>query len=217
MTTLKKPPEAYAYADDILLHLKGRKAALEARVPAVIQKLKAFEEVTGLHLNLSKSRALLQGYRAPELGGIKVEKSVKWLGIQFGEVSREEAYAKPIIQARRRASIISTLQLTLKEKAVLVQQGLYPILHLTLQAYPPTQEEVTAVKALVAQAMNCTTITQTVDILSQPEEAGGVGLWHPKAYCHWAGSLSAVWWLREPNQFGKEVNDTIKKWAAKVV
>ena len=122
------------------------------------------------------------GYRAPELGGIKVDKSVKWLGIQFGEVSREEAYAKPIIQARRRASIISTLQLTLKEKAVLVQQWLYPVLHLTLQAYPPIQEEVKAVKALVAQAMNCTTFTHTVDMMTQPKEAGGVGLWHPKAY-----------------------------------
>ena len=99
---------------------------------------------------------------------------------------------------------------------MLVQQWLYPVLHLTLQAYPPTQEEVTAVKLLVAQAMDCTTITHTVDILSQPEEAGGVGLWHPKAYCHWARSLSPVRWLREPNQFGREVNDTINKWATKV-
>ena len=74
----------------------------------------------GLRINHPKTYALVKysaGGAPRTVAGIKVRKSLRYLGVQLGHLTVEQAYGTVIAKMLLRARYISTLPLTLGEKA----------------------------------------------------------------------------------------------------
>ena len=110
----------------------------------VITALDRFGDFSGLRLNFDKTRLLLRGFwpdpvrqQMAELG-CKADSSARYLSIQLGVVSPEEAFARALAKALARARSVAHLGLDLLERAELLQTWILPIFAFPAKAYFPT-------------------------------------------------------------------------------
>ena len=96
------------------------------------------------------------------------------------------------MKAQARAHVLACMALTPWEKTMLLHQWIYPTLYLTLLAYPVQREELQQIIGVVKLALGIRDFSITMQIHTLPIKEGGSGLWEPKLYCHWVGSLAFV-------------------------
>ena len=84
--------DVWLYSDDALVRLRRPGAGLEADLQSRLAEFAAFDEYTGLGLNLEKTRLLLQALDRDRLAGIKVVPHVRYPGAEVGHVSPAVAY-----------------------------------------------------------------------------------------------------------------------------
>ena len=98
---------------------------------------------------------------------------------------------------------------------MLLHQWIYPTLYLTLPAYSVQREELQHIIEVVKLALGVSDFGMTIPIHTLPIKEGGSGLWEPKLYCHWVGSLAFVRFLWDNHRYGPEVRDTMHRWMHK--
>ena len=83
-----------------------------------------FGEYTGLRLNLTKTKVLMQGVGpwSSRLAGMSIVPWVKYLGALFGDVTAAEAYEKGLTVFESRCVLISRMPLSRKEKVQLIHK-----------------------------------------------------------------------------------------------
>ena len=150
-----------------------------------------FGEYTGLWLNPTKTKVLMQGVGPwpSQLAGMSVVPLVKYLGALFGDVTAAEAYEKGSTVFESRCVLISRMPLSRQEKVQPIHTWCYPILQVWAVAYyppPPPHAGGSALACSVAcgvwshRHMACDTVT--LNILHLPLTEGGYGLWMPDVY-----------------------------------
>ena len=126
------------YADDILLMIRGSGSRARADVRAVMYELSVYGYFSGLRINHQKTYALVKDSagRAPRtVAGIEVKKSLRYLGVQLGHLTVEQASGTVIAQMLLRAWYISTLPLTLGGKASVFKIWAAPCVYLTAKVF----------------------------------------------------------------------------------
>ena len=82
-----------------------------------------------------RDREHLEATQACEpLIGILIRHSIKYLGVRIGNITSDEAYAFPLAEAQRRASIVAGLHLSPRERIVLLKTWVLPTVLLTARA-----------------------------------------------------------------------------------
>ena len=153
---LHVPVEVLLYADDILPMIRGSGSRARADIRAVIYELSVYGYFLGLRINHQKTYALVKDSagRAPKtIAGIEVRKSLRYLGVQLGHLTVEQAYGTVIAKMLLRARYISTLPLTLGEKASVLKIWAAPCVYLTGKVYHPSPSVVQQLNAVRSVAL----------------------------------------------------------------
>ena len=128
------------YADDILLIFDGSGRSAKADVRAALYVINVFGYFSGLKINASKLYVLYKSAtHAPpsSIADLKVVPSLRYLGMQLGHLTSEEAYAPVIQKMMGRARFLSNLPLSLQEKTEVFTSWVQPVVFLTARAYYP--------------------------------------------------------------------------------
>ena len=147
------------YADDLLVHLEAMPRPALRVMKGVIAALERFGDFSGLRLNFDKTRFLLRGFwpdpvrqQMAELG-CQADSSARYLGIQLGAVSSEEAFAPALAKALARARSIAHLGLDMVERAELLQTWILPIFAFPAKAYFPTPSVCSSLRSVYLAAL----------------------------------------------------------------
>ena len=143
--------EVLLYADDILLMSRGSGSRARADVRAVMYELSVYGYFSGLRINHQKTYAPVKDSagRAPKtVARIEVRNSLRYLGVQLGHLIVEQAYGTVIAKMLLRARYISTLPLTLGEKASVLKIWAAPCVYLTAKVYYPSPSVVQQLNAI---------------------------------------------------------------------
>ena len=61
--------------------------------------------------------------------GASVCKHINYLGLHVGSLTSDDAFSLPLSEAQHRASLVSSLQLSLKERIILEKFGFFSLVH----------------------------------------------------------------------------------------
>ena len=178
---------SYMFADDLRVLIGGK------RVVLVLQKvydcMKEFGLFSGLKLNLGKCGVVIkiilhsqdqQHIKAKQDGelllGMRICQSVKYLGVRMGNITSDEAYAFPLVEAQRRASVVANLHLSLRERIVLLKTWVLPIVLLIARAYFLSDITIRSLKIVYNTTLHLSNRGVTLQIISQESELGGYQL-----------------------------------------
>ena len=211
--------EVLLYVDDILLMIRGSGSRARAVVRAVMYELSVHGYFSGLRINHQKTYALVKDStgRAPKtVAGIEVRKSLRYLGVQLGHLTVEHAYGTIIAKMLLRARYISTLPLTLGEKASVLKIWAAPCVYLTAKVYYPSSSVVQQLNAIQSVALGLNNWGLTQDILAQPAAMGGIALPPLGSYTLWIHSQGFVQHVRGTTPGGVRSEDQFEEWARSV-
>ena len=197
--------EVLLYADDILLMIKGSGSRTRADLRAVMYELSLYGYFLGLRINHQKTYALVKDSagRAPKtIAGIEVKKSLRYLGVQLGHSTEEQAYGTVLAKMLLRARCISTLPLTLGEKASVLKIRVAPCVYLTAKVYYPSPSVVQQLNAIQSVALGLHSWGLTRDILAELAAMGGIALAPLGSYALWIHSRGFVQHVRRTTPGG---------------
>ena len=122
--------DPYLYVDDLCIMLTGRK--FRKRRQRLLLAMEDFKVVSGPTLNIGKCGLVLKGHfsdrthRHLEDLGIALKDSVKYLGIQVGNVTTAQAFSRALEEAQRRASVLGAFPFSLQECIRLLKVWILP-------------------------------------------------------------------------------------------
>ena len=175
----KRCPEAQLmlYADDLLIWIPGGDEEALKQAERAMSLLNEFGKFSGLHVNPSKSFAVLKRVCGPlpkHYVGLEVRERVKYLGVLIGQVNAEQAYAGPMAKMKSRATFLKTLPLDLWERAEIYKVWVQPVVQLTARVYEPSQKVLTTLNVIFKIALGISTWDLIPAMLALPYNQGGV-------------------------------------------
>ena len=211
--------EVLLYGDDILSMVTCSGSRARADVRAVMYELSVYGYFSGLRTNHQKTYALVKDSagRAPKtFAGIEVRKSLRYLGVQLGHLTVEHAYGTVMAKMLLRARYISTLPLTLGEKASVLEIWAAPCVYLTAKVYYPSPSVVQQLNAIQSVALGLNSWGLTRGILAKPAAMGGIALPPLGSYALWIHSQGFVQHVRGTTPGGVRSVDQFEDWARSV-
>ena len=152
--------ELLLYADDLLVSFSGKGRKRERVARKVIAALALFGYYSGLHINYKKTYALIKSPNEAvptHVAGVQVVPRQRYLGVQLGHVSSEQAYAPALAKMKARAMFLRTLPLDQMEKAELYKIWVQPVVTLTARVYEPNQSVLSTMTMIFRMALGITT------------------------------------------------------------
>ena len=120
------------YADDLGALISGRHVT--TIVHQVLELMKMFGILSGLLLNMDKCGIVVKGSLSTSdkqhletipqgelLHAIMIHDHIRYLGVKIGSISSDPAFAMPLGEAQRRASMVASLALSKKEAIILLK------------------------------------------------------------------------------------------------
>ena len=145
---------------------------------------------------------LSEGGAPKTVAGIAFMKSLRNLGMQLGHLTVEQAYGTILGNLLLRARYISTLPLTLGEKASVLKIWAAPCVYLTAKVYYPSSSVVQQLNAIQSVAFGLNSWGLTRGILAEPAAMGGRALAPLGSYALWIHSQGFVQHGRGTTQGG---------------
>ena len=186
----------------------------------VIAALERLGDLSGLRLNFDKTRCLLRGFwpdpvrqQMAELG-CKADPSARYLGIQPGTVSPEEAFAPVLAKALARARSVTHFSVDASERAQLLQTWILPIFAFPAKAYFPTPSVCSYLRAVYLAALRQNSWSLTLPFLERTKQQGGMSLPQPRTYLLWQHASAFVSHMRSPERFRGAAGDCFKRWGS---
>ena len=149
----------YMYVDDLCVLIRGMR--IGQLLQRVYDCMSNFALFSGLHLHLAKCGVVVKGSLHTDaqahveafshgelLLGILIRQSVKYLGVRIGNISSDGAYAYPLAEVQRRASVVAGLSLSLRECILRLKTWVLPTILLTVRAYHPSMITVRSLKVI---------------------------------------------------------------------
>ena len=208
------------YADDLLVHLEAMPRPALRVMKGVIAALERFSDFSGLRLKFDKTRFLLRGFWPDPVRqqmaqlGCKAVSSARYLGIQLGVVSPEEAFAPALAKALARARSVAHLGLDLLERVELLQTWILPIFAFQAKAYFPTPSVCSSLRSVYMAALRLNSWSLTLPLLERTKQQGGISLPQPRTYLLWQHASAFVSYVLAPDRFRGAVGDHFRKWAS---
>ena len=145
--------------DDLLVHLEAMPRPAVRVMKGAIAALERFGDFSGLRLNFDNTRFVLRGFWPDPVRqqlaepSCEADASTRYLGIQLGDVSSEEAYAPALAKAMARARSVAHFSLDLFERSELLQTWILPILAFPAKAYFPRPPVCSSLRSVYLAAL----------------------------------------------------------------
>ena len=179
------------YADDLIIFLDGR--ANPQLLRRVWEVVSCFGQFSGLKVNLSKTAAIVRNCGGMEWArcfrdiGVDVKNFVKYLDVRLGNIRHqqddqgwgltiEQAFAPALQEAFRRARLVSTLQLSMDERAFMLTSWILPVVAWVSKAYYAPFSVIRQLKLVYHVTMGTNSWGITLPILSRPRAQRGLAL-----------------------------------------
>ena len=219
------------YADDLIIFLDGRaNPQLLKRVWEVVSR---FGQFSGLKVNLSKTAAIVRNCGGMEWArcfrdiGVDVKNFVKYLGVCLGNIRHqqddqgwgltiEQAFAPALQEAFCRARVVSTLQLSMNERAFMLTSWILPVVAWVSKAYYAPLSVIRQLKLVYHVTMGTNSWGITPPILSRPRTQGGLALPEPELFLMHQAAAPFVSLLGEPHKFPDKAVETFYAWATTI-
>ena len=219
------------YADDLIIFLDGR--ANPQLLRRVWEVVSCFGQFSGLKVNLSKTAAIVRNCGGMEWArcfrdiGVDVKNFVKYLGVRFGNIRHqqddqgwgltiEQAFAPALQEAFRRARVVSTLQLSMDERAFMLTSWILPVVAWVSKAYYAPISVVRQLKLVYHVTMGTNSWGITLPILSRPRTHGGLALPEPELFLMHQAAAPFVNLLGEPHKYPDKAVETFYAWATTI-
>ena len=219
------------YADDLIIFLDGRaNPQLPRRVWGVVS---CFGRFFGLKVTLSKLAAIVRNCGGTEPArcfwdiGVDVKNPVNYLGVRLGKIRHrqddqgwgltiEQAFAPALQEAFRRARVVSTLQLSMDERAFMLTSWILPVVAWVSKAYYAAISVVRQLKLVYHVTMGTNSCGITVPILSRPRPHGGLAVPEPELFLMHRAAAPFVSLLGEPHKYPEKAVETFYAWATTI-
>ena len=187
-------PTVMMYADDLIIFLDGQAN------PQLLGKMwivmSSFGQFSGLKVNLDKTAAIVRNCggqawaKCFEKIGVDVKNFVKYLGVRLGNIRHhqddqgwgltiEQAFAPALQEAFRRARVVSTLHLSMDERAFMLTSWILPVPAWVSKAYYAPTPAIRQLNLVYHVTMGTNSWGITLPILSRPRLQGGLALPEP--------------------------------------
>ena len=186
------------YADDLLIENAVYIFLL------VWGSVRAFSRYLGLHVNYKKSAVLLKGQWPEALKlqllstGLKFQDTYKYLGIEFGNVTSEQAFSPVLQKALGRAFAMQSWALSLPERVMLLKLWILPLLVYPACVAFPSPAVVNTLRTVYQVALKLNSWAVALNILSHPPSRGGYSLAPPETFVHWQHASAFVAYVNDP-------------------
>ena len=219
------------YADDLIIFFDGTaNPQLLKRVWEVVSR---FGQFSGLKVNLNKTAAIVRNCGGMEWArcfrdiGVDVKNFVKYLGVRLGNIRHqqddqgwgltiEQAFAPALQEAFRRARVVSTLQLSMNERAFMLTSWILPVVAWVSKAYYAPVSVIRQLKLVYHVTMGTNSWGITLPILSRPRTQGGLALPEPELFLMHQAAAPFVSLLGEPHKFPDKAAETFYAWATAI-
>ena len=219
------------YADDLIIFLDGRaNPQLLKRVWEVVSR---FGQFSGLKVNLNKTAAIVRKCGGIEWArcfrdiGVDVKNFVKYLGVRLGNIrhqqddqgwglTMEQAFAPALQEAFRRARVVSTLQLSMNERAFMLTSWFLPVVAWVSKAYYAPVSVIRQLKLVYHVTMGTNSWGITLPILSRPRTQGGLALPDAELFLMHQAAAPFVSLLGDPHKFPDKAVETFYAWATAI-
>ena len=205
------------YADDLIIFLDGQ--ANPQLLGKIWKVVSCFGQFSGLKVNLNKMAAIVRNCGGMAWAkcfgdiGVGVKNFVKYLGVRLGNIRHhqddpgwgltiEQAFAPSLQEAFRRARVVSTLQLSMDERAFMLTSWLLPVVAWVSKAYYAPTPVIRQLKLVYHVSMGTNSWGITLPILSRPRMHGG-----PAPFVNLLG---------EPHKYPNKAVETFYAWAATI-
>ena len=185
------------YADDLIIFLDGQ--ANPQLLGKVWKVVSCFGQFSGLKVNLNKTAAIVRNCGGMEWAkcfrdiGVDVKNFVKYLGVRLGNIRHhqddqgwgltiEQAFAPALQEAFRCARVVSTLQLSMDERAFMLTSWILPVVAWVSKAYYAPAPVTRQLKLVYHVTMGTNSWGITLPILSRPRTHGGLALPEPELF-----------------------------------
>ena len=219
------------YADDLISFLDGR--ANPQLLGKVWKVVSCFGQFSGLKVNLNKMAAIVRNCGGMEWArcfrdiGVGVKNFVKYLGVQLGNIQHhqddqgwgltiEQAFAPALQEAFRRARVVSTLQLSMDERAFMLTSWILPVVAWVSKAYYAPAPVTRQLKLIYHVTMGTNNWGITLPILSRPRTHGGLALPEPELFLMHQAAAPFVSLLGEPHKYPNKAVETFYAWATTI-
>ena len=128
----------------------------------------------------TKSAVLLKGQWPEALKlqllstGLKFQDTYKYLGIEFGNVTSEQAFSHALQKALGRAFAMQSWALSLPERVMLLKLWILPLLVYPARVVFPSPAVVNTLRTVYQVALKLNSWAVTLNILSHPPQSGRV-------------------------------------------
>ena len=219
------------YADDLIIFLDGRaNPQLLGRIWKVVS---CFGQFSGLNLNFSKRAAIFRSCGGQAWAkcfgdiGVDVKNFVQYLGVRLGNIRHhqddqawrltiEQAFAPALQEAFRRARVVSTLLLSMDERAFMLTSWILPVVAWVSKAYHAPIPVIRQLKLVYHVTMGTNIWGVTLPILSRPRLQGGVALPEPRLFPMHQAAAPFVSLVTEPHKYPNKSVETFYAWATSI-
>ena len=207
------------YADDLLIVVTGEPENAVYIFLLVWGSVRAFSRYSGLHVNYKKSAVLLKGQWPEALKlqllstGLKFQDTYKYLGIEFGNVTSEQAFSHALQKALGRAFAMQSWALSLPERVMLLKLWILPLLVYPARVVFPSPAVVNTLRTVYQVALKLNSWAVTLNILSHPPSRGGYSLAPPETFLHWQHASAFVAYVNDPLSVPKVLHNTFQPFA----
>ena len=219
------------YADDLIIFLDGK--ANPQLLAKIWQVVSCFGQFFGLNVNLNKMATIVRNCGGMAWAkcfgdiGVDVKNFVKYLGVRLGNIrhhqddrgwglAMEQAFARALQEAFRRARVVSTLQLSMDERAFMLTSWILPVVAWVSKAYYALTPVIRQLKLVYHVTMGTNSWGITLPILSRPWMYGGLALPEPELFLMHQAAAPFVSLSGEPHKYPNKEVETFYAWAATI-
>ena len=219
------------YAHDLIIFHDGQ-ANLQL-LGKVWKVVSCFGQFSGLKVNLNKTAAIVRNCGGMEWArcfgdiGVDVKNFVKYLGVRLGNIRHhqddqgwglaiEQAFAPALQEAFRRAWVVSTLQLSMDERAFMLTSWMLPVVAWVSKAYYAPTPAIRQLKLVYHVTMGTNSWGISLPILSRPRTHGGLAWPEPELFLMHQAAVPFVNLLGEPHKYPSKAVETFYAWATTI-
>ena len=158
---------------------------------------------------------------------MEVKNFVKYLGVRLGNIRQhqddqgwgltiEQAFAPALQEAFRRARVVSTLLLSMDERAFMLASWILPVVAWVSKAYYTPIPVIRQLKLVYHVTMGTISWGVTLPILSRPRLQGRLALPEQELFLMHQAAAPFVSLLREPHKYPSKSVETFYAWATSI-
>ena len=214
------PVRVLVYADDGILIFSRSPCHAIGQLHRCLSASRQFAYYTGLNDNFAKSYLILKDEWTSEQKlllartSMQVNDSAKYLGVNFGEVTPQQAFAPAIQKAMLWAPAMQRWDIALAKRPALLELWVLPLVSLPARVVFTYKAAIASLQSLYHTALHTTPYGITLPKRSHDKDSGGFSLLTPKTFLLWQLASTFVNFKYGDTALPPTVTNPFLEWAS---